>query len=459
MPVEQRGLTIERVSDFGKESRLNESSTTENRQFKLPEKLSLLRRKLNQKARKEPKFRFYALYDRIYRPDTLQTAYGLIRRNGGKPGIDGVSFSALEASGVESFLRGIQRSLQEKTYRADPILRVYIPKANGGQRPLGIPTIKDRLVQMAVLLILEPIFEADFLDCSYGFRPGRSAKDALQELRQSLQEGWVSVYDVDLRSYFDTIPHDQLMRCLESRIADRSTLKLIRMWLKAPIVEAKGNGPGKRNRKGTPQGGVISPLLSNLYLHWFDWMFYRGQEGPGRRGIARMVRYADDFVVLMRNRERSVWNWMEQTLQKRFQLEINTEKTRELNLRKNGEKLDFLGYSFRWDKDKLGRNGKYLNVMPSEKSLKRERQKLRELTSKERCFQPIPDLIEELNRHLGGWANYFSYGYPRPAFRKMNFYVRLRLRRHLHRRSQRAFRPPKNVSLYRHLNDLGLIYL
>ena len=172
-----------------------------------------------------------------------------------------------------------------------------------------------------------------------------------------------------------------------------------------------------------------------------------------------MVRYADDFVVLMRNRERSVWNWMEQTLQKRFQLEINTEKTRELDLRKNGEKLDFLGYSFRWDKDKLGRNGKYLNVMPSEKSLKREQQKLRELTSKERCFQPIPDLIEELNRHLGGWANYFSYGYPRPAFRKMNFYVRLRLRRHLHRRSQRAFRPPKNVSLYRHLNDLGLIYL
>jgi RNA-directed DNA polymerase len=183
---------------------LNESSTTENRQLKLPEKLSGLRQKLNQKALREPKFRFYALYDRIYRWDTLQTAYRLIRRNGGKPGIDGLSFSTLEKSGVESFLREIQRSLQEKTYQADPVLRVYIPKANGGQRPLGIPTIKDRLVQMATLLILEPIFEADFLDCSYGFRPGRSAKDALKELRQSLQEGWVSVYDADLRSYLET---------------------------------------------------------------------------------------------------------------------------------------------------------------------------------------------------------------------------------------------------------------
>jgi RNA-directed DNA polymerase len=204
MLVERRGLTIKHVSDFRKEIRLNESSTTGNRQLKLPEKLSLLRRKLNQKALREPKFRFYVLYDRIYRWDTLQAAYRLVRRNGGKPGIDGVSFSSLEKSGVESFLREIQCSLQEKTYRADPVLRVYIPKANGGQRPLGIPTIKDRLVQMATLLILEPIFEADFLDCSYGFRPGRSAKDALKELRQSLQEGWVSVYDVDLRSYLET---------------------------------------------------------------------------------------------------------------------------------------------------------------------------------------------------------------------------------------------------------------
>ena len=438
---------------------MNESSTTGNRQLKLPEKLSLLRRKLNQKALKEPKFRFYALYDRIYRRDTLETAYRLIRRNGGKPGVDGVSFPAIESSGSEAFIEEIQRSLQEKSYRADPVLRVSIPKANGGQRPLGIPTIKDRLVQMAVLLILEPIFEADFLDCSYGFRPGRSAHDALEDLRQSLQEGWVSIYDADLQSYFDTIPHAQLMRCLESRISDRSTLKLVRMWLKAPIVEGRGQGPGKRNRQGTPQGGVISPLLANLYLHWFDWMFYCSQEGPGRRGIARMIRYADDFVVLMRKRERSVLNWMEGTLQKRFQLQLNPEKTRELNLEKDGEKLNFLGFTFRWDRDKLGRNGKYLNVTPSQSSLLREQQKLREMTSKRQCFKPIPQLISELNRHLQGWSNYFSLGYPRPVFRKINFYVRLRLRRHLGRRSQRPFRPPRNVSLYHHLKDLGLIYL
>ena len=449
---------MERVSDQRKESRLNQSSTTGNRQIKLPEKLSLLRQKLNQKALKEPKFRFYALYDRIYRLDTLETAYRLIRRNGGKPGVDGLSFSAIESQGSESFIEEIQRSLQEKSYRADPILRVYIPKASGGQRPLGIPTIKDRLVQMAALLILEPIFEADFLDCSYGFRPGRSAHDALEDLRQSLQEGWVSIYDADLQSYFDTIPHRQLMCCLESRISDRSTLKLIRQWLKAPVVE-NGKGPGKRNRKGTPQGGVISPLLSNLYLHWFDRMFYQSSKGPGRRGLARMVRYADDFVVLMRQNERSVLDWIERTLRERFQLQLNSEKTQELNLRKDGEKLNFLGFTFRWDRDKQGRNWKYLNVTPSQQSLLREQQKLREMTSKRQCFKPIPQLISELNRHLLGWSNYFSFGYPRPVFRKINFYVRLRLRRHLGRRSQRPFRPPKNASLYQHLKDLDLIYL
>lgn len=437
---------------------MSQRSTTGNRRIKLPEKLSLLRQKLNEKARREPKFRFYVLYDRIYRRDTLETAYRLIKRNGGKPGVDGLSFSTIESAGSETFIDEIQRSLQEKGYRADPVLRVKIPKSNGGHRPLGIPTIKDRLVQMAVLLILEPIFEADFLDCSYGFRPGRSAHDALDELRQSLKEGWASVYDADLRSYFDTIPHDQLMRCLEKRIADRSTLKLIRMWLKAPVVES-GKGPGRKNRQGTPQGGVISPLLANLYLHWFDWMFYQSSNGPGRRGEARMVRYADDFLVLMRHSEQRTIGWIKQTLEERFKLQINEEKTRELNLRQDGKSLDFLGFTFRWDRDKRGRNWKYLNVMPSKQSLSRERQKLREMTSKQQCFKPIPRLISELNRHLLGWSNYFSFGYPRPAFRNLNFYVRLRLRRHLHRRSQRPFRPPDNVSLYQHLKQLGLTYL
>jgi RNA-directed DNA polymerase len=382
----------------------------------------------------------------------------MIRRNGGKPGIDGVSFTDIERGGCEAFVRGIQRDLQEKSYRADPVLRVHIPKANGGERPLGIPTIKDRLVQMAVLLMVEPILEADFLDCSYGFRPGRSAHDALGDLRASVAEGWVSVYDADLRSYFDRIPHEQLMRCLKKRISDRSVLKLIRMWLQAPVVE-RGKGPGKSNRQGTPQGGVISPLLANLYLHWFDWMFYRSREGPGRKGVARMVRYADDFVVLMRGREPGVVNWVKETLQQRFQLQINEEKTRELDLREPGASLDFLGFTFRWDRDKRGRRWKYLNVAPSKRSLSREREKLREMTSKSQCYKPIPRLIREVNRHLLGWSNYYRFGYSRPALRHINSYVRLRLSCHLHRRSQRPFRPPSNVSLYQHLKRLGLIYL
>lgn len=446
------------VSEERKESRLSASSTTGNRRVKLPEKLSLLRPKLNEKARREPKFRFYALSDRIYRWDTLETAYRMIRRKGGKPGIDGVSFTDIERGGCGAFVRGIQRDLQEKSYRADPVLRVEIPKANGGKRPLGIPTIQDRLVQMAVLLIVEPILEADFLDCSYGFRPGRSAHDALGDLRASVAEGWASVYDADLRSYFDRIPHEQLMKCLKKRISDRSVLKLIRMWLQAPVVE-RGKGPGSRNRQGTPQGGVISPLLANLYLHWFDWMFYRSREGPGRKGLARMVRYADDFVVLMRGREPGVVNWVQETLQQRFQLQINEEKTRELDLREPGASLDFLGFTFRWDRDKGGRRWKYLNVTPSKRSLSREREKLREMTSQSQCYKPIPRLIRDVNRHLSGWSNYYRFGYSRPALRHINSYVRLRLSCHLHRRSQRPFRPPSNVSLYRHLQRLGLIYL
>ena len=248
------------------------------------------------------------------------------------------------------------------------------------------------------------------------------------------------------------------MRCLKKRISDRSVLKLIRMWLQAPVVE-RGKGPGSRNRQGTPQGGVISPLLANLYLHWFDWMFYRSREGPGRKGLARMVRYADDFVVLMRGREPGVVNWVQETLQQRFQLQINEEKTRELDLREPGASLDFLGFTFRWDRDKRGRRWKYLNVTPSKRSLSREREKLREMTSQSQCYKPIPRLIRDVNRHLSGWSNYYRFGYSRPALRHINSYVRLRLSCHLHRRSQRPFRPPSNVSLYRHLQRLGLIYL
>ena len=425
----------------------------------IPPKLGMLRSKLGQKAKQEPKFRFYALYGHLVRMDVLETALAVVasRKGCNTPGVDGVTMDQIvnAEGGAAALLAGIREQLTARAYRPGAVKRVYIAKANGKQRPLGIPTIRDRVVQTAVLLILEPIFDADFLDCSHGFRPGRSALDAVGEVHANLCAGYTAVYDADLQGYFDSIPHDKLMKGLETRISDGSMLRLLRLFLRAPVQD--GKGPPRKTTSGTPQGGVISPLLANSFLHWFDRSFF-ARSGPAEWAKAKLVRYADDLVVMARYIGTRLTGFIEEKLEGRLGLKLNREKTRVLQLRDEGSVLDFLGYRFRWSRNHRRGGGKrYWRVEASPAAQQRARDNIREATGSTYCFMPVEQVVRRVNAKLRGWLQYFSKGYPGKARLNLVRFAARRLVRHLRRRSQRPYRPPTGVNFYQHVHDLGLL--
>jgi RNA-directed DNA polymerase len=444
-----------------------EASTTGKRSVELtlreailPAKVSEWRAKLSAKAKQEKRYRFYSLYGLISHAETLKATWGQVRANGGAAGVDGISIAQIEHQGPEPWLEALGQELREKTYRCEAVRRVYIPKANGKLRPLGIPTVRDRVVQAAVLLILEPIFEADFEDCSYGFRPGRNAHQALEEIRESLRAGKCEIYDADLKGYFDSIPHDKLMACVRMRVVDGSVLKLIRQWLRAPVVEEDQQGKKKiaRNKTGTPQGGVLSPLLANVYLHWFDRVFHR-KDGPAQWANATLIRYADDFVVMARDMGPKIQDFIEQKLEVWLGLELNRDKTRIVNLRRPEERLEFLGYQIGLAPVRADRRRHYWRMEPSHKAMEREVDRIWEMTARKHGWKPLPELIGELNLHLKGWRNYYRLGQPRAAFQRLNRYVRQRLYQRLRRSSQRPWKPAPGQTAYGYFKELGLIYL
>jgi group II intron reverse transcriptase/maturase len=402
------------------------------------ERVLILQEKLYQKAKQEREYKFYVLYDKMFIPYMLREAWKSVKANNGAPGVDGITIEKVEQYGIETYLKDLGEELRRRTYQPQAVKRVMIDKANGGKRPLGIPTVRDRIAQTVCKMILEPIFEADFEESSYGFRPNRSSKDAITAIKENLKQGKTEIYDADLSKYFDTIPHDKLQIALEQRISDPRILKLIKKWLKVPVKEDGQYKSGKKNRIGTPQGGVISPLLANIYFHLLDRIVNNTQSLFWKHGI-KIVRYADDFVLMGKDLPIEVIIKLKSLLY-RMGLSLNEDKTRQIEAK--NESFNFLGFSIRYDKDVKGRNIRYWNIMPSKKSEQKIRDKVKAyLKTHGHCNAHV--IAKGLNSIMRGWLNYFDIAgvsYPAMSKRRLRAYLSNSLFRYYNRKSQRKCR-------------------